>query len=168
MIELRERTIEALTAADWPAVRAIYLEGIAAGNATFNTAAPSWEPWDAEHHAGHRLVARLDGEVVGWAALAPVWEWREVYGGVAEDSVYVAARAQGIGIGRQLLDELLAGADRAGIWTVQAGIFPENRASIALHAGRGFRVVGLRERIGRLRGVWRDVLLLERRSAVVS
>jgi L-amino acid N-acyltransferase YncA len=168
VIGLRERTIEALTAGDWRAVRAIYLEGIATGDATFNTDAPSWESWDAEHHEGHRIVARLDGEVAGWAALAPVWEWREVYGGVAEVSVYVAERARRRGIGRLLLEELLAGADRAGIWTVQAGIFPENRASLALHAACGFRVVGVRERIGRLEGVWRDVLLLERRSPVVQ
>jgi phosphinothricin acetyltransferase len=160
--------IDRLEPADWPAVAAIYAEGIATGNATFETAPPTWERWDASHLAGHRLVARAgDGQVVAWAALAPVSD-RCVYAGVAENSIYVAEAARGRGAGRRLLTALLAGAEQAGIWTVQTGIFPENTASLALHQRCGFRVVGVRERIGQLHGRWRDVLLLERRSPVVG
>ena len=153
-----------LTQNDWPAVKAIYEQGIAGGQATFETEAPVWEDWDRTHLEGHRLVALQEGEVVGWAALAPVSE-RCVYGGVTEDSVYVADSAQGRGVGRALLDELIGRAERDGIWTIQAGIFPENEASIELHRRCGFRVVGTRERLGQHRGVWRDVVLMERRSA---
>ena len=159
--------VRPLTAADWPAVRAIYEEGIASGDATFETAAPSWAAWDRAHLAGHRLVAAIGGRVVGWAALAPVSE-RCAYAGVAEASVYVAATAAGRGVGRALLVRLVEGAEAAGIWTVQAGIFPENSASLALHRRCGFRTVGVRERLGRRDGVWRDVVLLERRSPVVT
>jgi L-amino acid N-acyltransferase YncA len=159
-------TIEPLTAAHWPAVRAIYEQGIATGDATFETTAPAWEAWDGGHRAGHRLVATVGGRVVGWAALSPVSE-RCAYAGVAEASVYVAAAAAGRGVGRALLDRLVAGAEAAGIWTVQAGIFPENRASLALHRRCGFRTVGVRERLGKLDGRWRDVVLLERRSPLV-
>jgi L-amino acid N-acyltransferase YncA len=160
-------TIDTLTAGDWPAVRAIYEQGIVFGDATFETEAPSWEAWDSAHLPGLRLVARVDGEVVGWAALSAVSE-RCVYAGVAEVSVYVTAAQRGRGVGRALLSALVDRSEDAGIWTLQAGIFPENRASVALHVGRGFRVVGLRERVGRHRGVWRDVLLLERRSGVAG
>jgi L-amino acid N-acyltransferase YncA len=160
-------TIQPMTADHWPAVRAIYEQGIATGDATFETAAPTWESWDAGHLAGHRLVADAGGRVVGWAALAPVSE-RCAYAGVAEASVYVAAEAAGRGVGRALLDRLVAGSEAAGIWTVQAGIFPENRASLALHRRCGFRTVGMRERLGRLDGRWRDVVLLERRSPLVG
>ena len=149
---------------DWPAIRAIYEAGIRSGDATFETEAPSWQEWDAAHLSGHRLVARSDGAVVGWAALSPVSS-RRVYAGVAEDSVYVAPEAQGRGVGRALLTAIVEGAERAGIWTVEAGVFPENAASLALHARCGFRRVGVRERLGKLGDVWRDVLLLERRSA---
>jgi phosphinothricin acetyltransferase len=128
---------------------------------------PSWEEWDASHLADHRLVACPAGHVLGWAALSPV-SGRCVYAGVAEDSVYVSARAQGRGVGRALLDALVGSAERAGIWTVQAGVFPGNAASIALHERSGFRVVGVRERLGQLHGVWRDVVLLERRSDRVN
>ena len=128
---------------------------------------PAWPEWDEAHLPGHRLVAALTGNVVGWAALSPV-SGRCVYAGVAEDSVYVAGTARGQGIGRALLEALVAGAESAGIWTVQAGIFPENGASIALHQACGFRIVGVRERLGRLAGVWRDVVLLERRSPLVE
>jgi L-amino acid N-acyltransferase YncA len=159
-------TIEPMTAAHWPAVRAIYEEGIATGDATFETAAPAWADWDRGHLPGHRLVATRDGRVVGWAALSPVSD-RCAYAGVAEASVYVAAAAAGRGVGRALLDRLVAGAEAAGIWTVQAGVFPENRASLALHRRCGFRTVGVRERLGRLDGRWRDVVLLERRSPLV-
>jgi L-amino acid N-acyltransferase YncA len=154
-----------LTEADWPAVRAIYEEGIAGGRATFETEAPGWVAWDRAHTL--RLVAEHDGEVVGWAALSPVSE-RCVYEGVAEDSIYVADSRQGRGIGRSLLEELIRRAEADGVWTIQAGIFPENDPSIALHERCGFRVVGTRERIGKHHGVWRDVVLMERRSEEVS
>jgi len=147
---------------DWPQVSAIYEDGIATGNATFETAAPAWEAWDAGHPE-HRLVAELDGEVAGWAALAPV-SGRPCYRGVAEESVYVAAWARGRGVGQELLGALVARADAAGVWTLEAGVFPENEASLKLHLGCGFRIVGVRERLGQLDGVWRDVLLLERRA----
>jgi phosphinothricin acetyltransferase len=159
--------IQPLRPADWPAVRAIYEAGIATGDATFETAAPTWEAWDAAHLPGHRLLAAAGDRVLGWAALAPVSD-RCAYAGVAEDSIYLAPQAQGRGVGRALLDALVASAERAGIWTVQTGIFPENRASVRLHQACGFRVVGVRERIGRLHGRWRDVLLLERRSPRIT
>ena len=148
-------------------MRAIYEQGIAGGQATFETEAPTWEAWDRSHLDDHRLVAVREGEVVGWAALSRVSE-RCVYDGVAEDSVYVADSAQGRGVGRALLEELVRRAESDGVWTIQAGIFPENESSIALHERCGFRVVGTRERIGRHHGVWRDVVLMERRSEEVS
>jgi L-amino acid N-acyltransferase YncA len=157
--------IRDLRSLDWPEVAAIYEDGIRTGNATFETGVPSWESWDAGH-SDHRLVAELNGKVAGWAALVPYSD-RCCYGGVAEDSVYVASWAQGQGVGRGLLEALIALSEAAGIWTLQAGIFPENKASLRLHLGCGFRLVGVRERIGELEGVWRDVLLLERRSGVV-
>jgi phosphinothricin acetyltransferase len=155
--------IRELDDGDWPEVASIYAAGIAGGDATFETDVPEWDEWDASHPA-HRLVAEERGRVVGWAALARVSP-RECYRGVAEDSVYVAPETQGRGVGRALLDALIRRADAAGIWTVEAGIFPENRASLALHRACGFRVVGVRERIGCLHGVWRDTVLVERRSA---
>ena len=145
-------------------MKAIYEQGIAGGQATFETEPPSWDDWDRTHLEGHRLVALQDGELVGWAALSPVSE-RCVYAGVAENSVYVADSAQGRGVGKALLEELIARAERNGIWTIQTGIFPENEASLALHERCGFRVVGARERLGQHHGVWRDVVLMERRSA---
>jgi phosphinothricin acetyltransferase len=160
-------TVEAMTAADWPAVRAIYEAGIATGDATFETAAPAWEAWDAAHRPDCRLVAWQGGQVLGWAALSPV-SGRCVYAGVAEVSVYVAAAARRQGVGRTLLQALVAASEAAGIWTLQAGIFPENEASIALHKRCGFRAVGVRERLGELHGRWRDVVLMERRSDVVG
>jgi L-amino acid N-acyltransferase YncA len=159
----RDVRVEDMREDDWPAVRAIYEQGIATGDATFETAVPDWRSWDASHLALPRLVARAGRSVVGWAALSSVSE-RCAYTGVAEASVYVAEDARGLGVGRLLLDELLVGAERAGIWTVQAGVFPENAASLALHRACGFRTVGTRERLGRLNGRWRDVVLLERRS----
>jgi phosphinothricin acetyltransferase len=156
--------IRNLRSLDWPEVARIYEDGIRTGNATFETGVPSWESWDAAH-SEHRLVAELDGRIAGWAALVPYSD-RCCYSGVAEDSVYVASWAQGQGVGRALLEELIALSEGAGIWTVQAGIFPENKASLRLHLGCRFRLVGVRERIGELNGVWRDVLLLERRSEV--
>jgi phosphinothricin acetyltransferase len=156
--------IDPMTPDDWPQVRAIYLEGIATGNATFETDAPSWDDWDRAHVAEPRLVARdMDGPVLGWVAVTPV-SGRCVYAGVADLSVYVSVAARGRGIGRALLQALIDSSERAGIWTLQAGIFPENAPSLALHRACGFRDVGRRERIGKMHGVWRDVLLLERRS----
>jgi L-amino acid N-acyltransferase YncA len=159
--------IRALTKDDWPAVAAIYAEGIATRNATFETAVPSWEAWNASHQAEHRLVAEEGGRIVGWAALSPVSD-RCCYAGVAENSVYVAAEARGRGVGRALLEQLISATEAAGLWTIETGIFPENKASVALHERCGFRVVGVRKRLGQLDGVWRDVLLLERRSGVVG
>jgi L-amino acid N-acyltransferase YncA len=152
---------------DWDAVRAIYREGIATGNATFEADAPAWEAWDKCHLRACRLVARADGRVMGWAALSPV-SGRCVYAGVAEVSIYVAASARGQGIGQALLAALVEASEQAGLWTLQAGIFPENTASIALHRAHGFREVGRREHIGQMNGVWRDVVLMERRSQVVG
>lgn len=154
--------IEAMVEEDWTAVRAIYAAGIATGSATFETETPQWAAWDASHLAAHRLVARLGDEVVGWAALSPVSD-RCAYGGVVEDSVYVGATARGRGVGRRLLEVVISSADASEIWTIQAGIFPENVASLELHRRCGFRVVGVRERLGVLDGRWRDVVLLERR-----
>ena len=161
--------IEPLTPDDWPAVCAIYEAGIAAGDATFESEAPSWEAWDAAHRADCRFVARdASGTVLGWVAVSHVSK-RRVYAGVVEESVYVAPEAQGRGVGRALLETLIAATEAAGIWTIQAGIFPENVASLALHERVGFRRVGVHERLGRDRtGRWRDVVLLERRSRVVG
>jgi L-amino acid N-acyltransferase YncA len=159
--------IERMGPDDWEQVRAIYLEGIATGHATFETVAPSREAWDAAHLAGGRLVARRGSVLGGWAALSPVSR-RQVYAGVAEVSLYVAATHRGQGVGQVLLTALIAASEEMDIWTLQAGIFPENVASVVLHKRCGFRIVGRRERLGRLHGVWRDVLLLERRSAVVG
>ncbi|GAB2798111.1 phosphinothricin acetyltransferase [Hymenobacter luteus] len=161
-----------LTAAHWPAVKAIYEQGIATGNATFQTDAPTWGEWDRGHLAHSRLVAvdagyGNNGQVLGWAALSPV-SGRCVYGGVAEVSVYVAGDARGRGVGRQLLAAIVAESEANGLWTLQASIFPENTTSISIHAGAGFQTVGRRERIGQLHGVWRSTVLLERRSAMVG
>ena len=146
-------------------MKAIFEEGISTGQATFEAEAPSWEDWHGAHFGG--LVADEDGEVLGWTALTR-YSSRPSYAGVAEESVYVAARARGRGLGRRLLEAQIERSERAGIWTLQAGVFPENRASVALHLGLGFRLVGVRERLGRMaNGDWRDVLLLERRSEVI-
>ncbi len=159
----RPVTMAPMDPADWPRVRAIYLEGIATGDATFETTAPGWDQWDAGHLRHSRLVARAGDALAGWAALSGVSD-RCVYGGVAEVSVYVAQAHRGQGVGRRLLEALVAESERNGIWTLQAGIFPENAGSLAIHHRCGFRVLGRRERIGKLDGRWRDVLLLERRS----
>ncbi len=154
-----------MTPADWPAVERIYAAGIAGGMATFEPATPSWQDFDRDHLAVPRLVAAepATGAVVGWIAGRRTSS-RDVYSGVVEHSVYVDPAAAGRGIGRALLAAYVAATEAAGIWTLQAGLFPENAASLALHARAGFRVVGRRERIGRMRGVWRDVVLVERRS----
>jgi len=159
--------IDTMRPEDWPKVRAIYLEGIATGQATFETEAPSWPQWDDAHLQFARLVARADGDVLGWAALSRV-SARRAYEGVAEVSVYVSARHRGKGIGRSLLEALVHEAEQNGIWTLQAVMFPENAASVSLHRRCGFREVGRRQRISKLNGVWRDTVLLERRSQVVG
>ena len=148
---------------DWSAVRAIYLEGIATGNSTFETVVPEWSEWDSAHLPFCRLVARDGRGIVGWAALSSVSR-RAVYAGVAEVSVYVAASERGKGLGGLLLRRLIEESEIEAIWTLQAGIFPENAASIELHKKLAFREVGRREKVGQLNGVWRDVVLLERRS----
>jgi L-amino acid N-acyltransferase YncA len=152
-----------MTAEDWPTVEAIYAAGIATGDATFEVAPPSWDEFDAGRLPGHRLVAVENGQLVGWAALSPTSS-RACYAGVVEHSVYVEESSRGRGVGRALMDALIASADGGGIWTIQTSIFPENAASLALHLAVGFRIVGRRERIAQLNGVWRDTLLLERRS----
>src|SRR6266542_2946496 len=161
-VDLRELRPE-----DWPEVSRIFAEGIATGNATFETEVPSWDGWDAAHLSEHRVVAERDGGVVGWIALAPVSS-RCCYAGVAEVSAYVGEEARGEGVGASLLTTVIDSSERAGIWTLQTGVFPENEVSIRLLQRFGFRAVGTQERIGRLHGVWRDVVLLERRSEVVT
>jgi L-amino acid N-acyltransferase YncA len=165
----------------WPAVREIYREGIITGNATFETELPDWEKWDSSHRNQCRLIALeprnetaaevliplAGARVLGWAALSAVSS-RLVYAGVAEISVYVASSARGCGVGKALLQALVQESEANGIWTLQAGIFPENAASISLHKSCGFREVGVRRRIGKLGVRWRDVLLLERRSATAG
>lgn len=151
----------------YPAVKAIYLEGIATGNATFQTDASSWEEWDKSHVPHSRFVFLVDSVVAGWAALTPVSS-RCVYAGVAEVSVYVGDKFRGKGIGDQLLKALIDSSEDHGIWTLQAGIFPENSASVKLHEKNGFKIVGTREKIGKMKNVWRDNYLLERRSTVVG
>ncbi|MBO0360434.1 N-acetyltransferase [Hymenobacter sp. BT186] len=161
-------TIQPLLKAHWPAVKAIYEAGIATGNATFETQAPAWETWDKAHLNHSRLVAVDEaGTVLGWAALSPVSS-RCVYGGVAEISIYIAAEVRGQGVGRQLLQALIADSEVHGIWTLQAGTFEENTASIGLHTQAGFRVIGHRERIGQHHGMWRNTVQMERRSPTVG
>ena len=161
-------TILPMTEAHWPAVKAIYEAGIATGNATFETQAPAWEAWNRAHLGHSRLVAVDEaGTVRGWTALSPVSS-RCVYGGVAEISVYIGAEARGQGVGRQLLQALIADSEAHGIWTLQAGTFEENTASIGLHTQAGFRVIGHRERIGQHHGMWRNTVQMERRSPTVG
>jgi L-amino acid N-acyltransferase YncA len=159
--------VDPMTPADWPDVRAIYEEGIATRNATFEAEAPSWERWDAAHMTAGRVVVRAADLVLGWGALSSVSR-RQCYAGVAEVSVYVRTAAQGQGAGRMLLEHLVAASEAAGIWTLQGATFPENAASLRLQASCGFRVVGTRERIAQMHGVWRDTVLTERRSRTVG
>jgi L-amino acid N-acyltransferase YncA len=159
--------ITSLQLMNWPAVREIYREGIATGNATFETELPDWEKWDSAHRRDCRLIARQAEQVLGWAALSSV-SGRRVYSGVAEVSIYVAAAARNMGIGKALLKALVEESEHQAIWTLQAGVFPENQASIAIHKSCGFREVGVRRRIGKLGETWRDVLLLERRSSTTG
>lgn len=156
-------TIELLTESHYQDLKRIYLEGIATGNATFETEAPTWEKWNAGHLQHSRFVATDGNEVMGWAALSAV-SGRCVYAGVAEASVYIGAKHRGKGVGKQLIKELIKSSEKNEIWTLQAGIFPENEASLKLHQTNGFRVLGKREKIGKMKGTWRDTVLLERRS----
>lgn len=160
-------SIDSLRPADWDEVRAIYLEGILTGQATFETEAPDWEQWDASRLKDCRLVARFGDVVAGWAALSPV-SGRRVYAGVTETSIYIAERFRGLGPGRLLLEALIECSEQHGIWTLQAGIFPENVQSLTLYRKCGFREVGRRERLGMMDGHWRDVILMERRSRIVG
>lgn len=164
-----EISIHKMSSANYPAVARIYEEGIATGNATFQTKAPNWESWDKDHLPFGRLVAEnRAGEVVAWAALVPV-SGRCVYAGVAELSVYVSESARGLGIGCLLMEELITDSEANGIWTLQAGLFPENIGSVKLHVKTGFRQIGHRERVGQMSdGRWRDTLLFERRSSIVG
>jgi len=159
--------IEAMQAEDWQAVCRIYLEGLAKGHSTFEIDAPTWESWDASHHSHSRFVARQDGRIIAWGALAPVSP-RRCYAGVAEVSLYVAADARGKGLGKRLLQALIESSERHGIWTLYGSTFPENTASIRLQLSCGFRIVGRRERIAQHYGVWRDTIITERRSEVVG
>jgi L-amino acid N-acyltransferase YncA len=152
---------------DGPAVLAIYGTGIETRNATFETAVPGWEEWDRRHHPHSRFVYQENGRVLGWVALAPVSQ-REAYSGVAEVSIYLAPEARGRGVGTRLMERAIASSEAYGIWTLYAAMFPENEASVRLHARCGFRRVGVRIKIARLDGVWRDTLIMERRSSVVG
>lgn len=166
-LEMKTVVIKKMTANDWAAVKKIFESGIATGISTFETTAPSWEKWNETHLPFSRLVALCNEEVVGWAALSPV-SGRCVYGGVAEVSVYVAENHKGLGIGKSLLQNLIGDSESNNIWTLQAGIFSENIASINLHKSVGFRVIGLREKIGKLKDTWKDHYILERRSKIVG
>jgi L-amino acid N-acyltransferase YncA len=160
-------SVDDLTANDWPRVSTIYLDGILSGNATFETEPPSWDYWDRNHLSVGRLVARTDDGIVGWAALSPVSP-RACYAGIAEVSVYVASCARGQGIGRALLHETIRISEARGIWTLQGSVFPENVASLRMCAAYGFRQVGRRKHIAKLNGLWRDTVLIERRSERVG
>ena len=159
--------IEEMKDESWEAVQRIYNAGIATKNATFQTEAPVWEVWDQSHRKDCRLIARIDDQVAGWAALSNVSN-RCVYAGVAEVSIYIDPTFKGIGIGDQLMKQLISESESNGIWTLQAGIFPENEASIALHLKNGFKILGIREKIGKMDNVWRDTAMLERRSKVAG
>lgn len=157
-----------MTADDGPDVLAIYGQGIATGIATFETVVPEWRAWNASHHRECRFVARIDGRVIGWTAIAR-YSSRDVYAGVAWESVYVDASARGRGVGSALLRTLIPASEAAGMWTLMAGVQGENAASLALHERAGFRRIGVQEGIGRdANGVWRDVVLFERRSEILG
>lgn len=164
---MNELHIMPMQAVDWSDVQRIYREGIETGNATFEMQVPEWDVWNGKTRPQPRLVARLNDQVVGWAALSSV-SARAVYVGVCEVSVYVAAAARGQGVGKKLLQALVRASEESGIWTLQASIFPENQASIAIHEQCGFRIVGRREKIAQHRGRWRDTVLMERRSQLVG
>lgn len=159
--------IRQMTASDWEQVSNIYSEGIATGFATFETSAPDYGQWDSSHTEHSRLVAEDNGILLGWAALSPVSN-RCVYGGVGEVSIYISSQSRGKGIGQLLMERLIEESEKAGFWTLQSGVFPENTGSIKLHEKMGFRYIGKRERIGKIHGAWKDNLLFERRSSTVG
>ncbi len=168
----KDISIENMSFADWPMVKEIFLEGVTTGNATFEDDSPEWEEWDSSHIKECRYVARNGNKILGWAALTPLSD-RCIYAGVAEISVYVAKESQGIGIGKKLLSSLINGSEQIGIWTLQAGVFAENIASIVIHKKLGFREIGYREKLGKMsygpfKGKWRDVVLFERRSRITG
>jgi L-amino acid N-acyltransferase YncA len=148
---------------DWPQIAEIYKQGIETGNATFETQVPSWEKWDSSHIQSCRIVAQIEDNIVGWAALVPV-STRKVYSGVGEVSIYISNKYQGLKIGSSLLRQLIDESEKNGFWTLQAGIFPENKSSLRIHESNSFRIVGFREKIGQMNEIWRDTVLLERRS----
>ena len=156
-------TITNFTQEDWPVISEIYRQGIATGIATFETQIPSWEQWDATHITSCRLKAEMNNEITGWAALSPASK-REVYRGVAEVSIYIASKFRKLGIGKLLLQHLIKESEAQGFWTLQAGIFSQNKTSIALHKALGFREIGFREKVAKLHDIWYDNTLLERRS----
>ncbi len=160
-------TVDKMKKEEWSAVQSTYQEGIATGNATFEMEVPEWEKWDKDHLRDCRLVVRANKQVVGWAALSP-FSWKRFYAGIAEVSLYVTSSARGIGVGKALLNALIEESEHAGIWTLQGMILRENLTSLALCKKCGFREVGRRERIGQMDGIWRDVILMERRSKVVG
>ncbi|HSN10161.1 MAG TPA: GNAT family N-acetyltransferase [Hanamia sp.] len=160
-------TFEKMLPVNWEAVKQIYIEGIATGDATFQLEAPGWDEWNKDHLPHSRIVVKENDEVLGWAALTAV-SGRCVYAGVGEVSVYISAKARGKGLGKQLLQKLIEESEANNIWTLEAGIFPANIASIKIHENCGFRIVGTRERIGQMNGVWRDTVLMERRSKIIG
>ena len=159
--------IRYLKASDWKSVSEIYQQGLDSGNASFETKSPTWELWDSSHLKECRIILQVDDEIAGWAALSPVSS-RCVYGGVAEVSVYIAEKFQGQKFGAKLLEKLISESEENGIWTLQAGVFPENKASIHILKKLGFRKVGYREKIGQMNAIWRDTILLERRSNIIG
>ena len=163
----RDITITPMLPEDWPSVQRIYAEGIATGNATFETDTPDWQTWDGNHRSECRLVARIEDSVVAFAALSPV-SARACYAGVAEHSIYVDESYRGKGIGKLLLAAFVAESEASGFWTLQSSIFPENLSSIAIHLACGFRIIGRRKRVAMLHGVWRDTVIVERRSGMVG
>jgi phosphinothricin acetyltransferase len=164
---MNRQVFRKMEATDWDKVAEIYKQGIETGNATFQQDIPTWEEWDKGHLKGCRIVAVINNELAGWAALTPV-SGRCVYAGVAEVSVYVSDKFRGHKIGFQLLKELITESEKENLWTLQAGIFPENIPSLRIHEKLGFRTVGYRERIGKMKGKWRDTILLERRSKIIG
>ncbi|PWL39541.1 N-acetyltransferase [Flagellimonas aquimarina] len=159
--------VREMKVSDWEKVSQIYAEGIATGFATFEQTVPSFESWNEAHVEQCRLVAEKDGEIHGWAALSPVSS-RCVYGGVGEVSVYIGEASRGMGVGKLLLEQLISESEKAGFWTIQSGIFPENEASIYLHKKVGFRFIGRREQVGKIHGNWKDNLLFEKRSKTIG
>ncbi|NNE75879.1 MAG: N-acetyltransferase [Pricia sp.] len=164
---MSEIEIKPMQKDDWPEVSKIFAEGMATGYATFESTVPSYESWDAAHMTTCRIVALKEEKILGWAALSPVSS-RCVYGGVAEVSVYVAGGNRRLGIGKHLMEALIAESEKEGLWTLQSGIFPENKGSVKLHENVGFRYIGKREKVGKRDGIWKDNLLFERRSTTIG